>query len=144
MKLKEIEMAKKTIRTFEFDIPNATETLCVDIVDDGEKLEAWTYFEDHGIKNYYLGLPYKKNKYSFEETMDIMRYNLESDYLNIFVRNMQNDILSENFPLFLEHLDYSLKEKCEFLSEMEFEEFDDDDCDCPTCRYEKHKKIKKA
>lgn len=143
MKLKEINQ-KKTIRTFEFDIPNATKTLCVDIVDDGEKLEAWTYFKDYGIKNHYLGLPYKDNKYNLEETMDIMRYNLEADYPNIFVNNMQDNILLEDFPLFIDHLDYSLKEKCEFLSEMESEEFDDDGCSCPTCRYEKHKKTKKA
>lgn len=143
MKLKEINQ-KMTIRTFEFDIPNATETLCVDFVDDGERLEAWTYFEDHGIKNYFLGIPYKNNKYDPKKAMDMLRYNIESDYLNIYVRNMQEDLISLESLAFLEHLDYSIKEKCEFLSEMEFEEFDDDGCDCPTCRYEKHKKTKKA
>lgn len=143
MKLKEINQ-KQTIRTFELDIPNATETLCVDIVDDGEKLEAWTYFEDHGIKNYYFGLPYKKNKHDLEEAMDIMKNDLEANYLNIYVINMKEDIISLDFLSFLEHLDCELKEKCEFLSKMEFEEFDGDGCDCPTCRYEKHKKTKKA
>lgn len=143
MKLKEINQ-KMTIRTFEFDVPNATEKLCVDITDDGEMLEAWTYFKNHGSKNHYLGLPYKNNKYGFEETMEIMRYNLESDYLDIFVRHMQDNILLEDFPMFLDHLEHSFKEKCDFLSELEFEEFDNDDCSCPTCRYEKHKKAKGA